>query len=254
YFLAAGGEARRAARGYLRRCLGREPTLAETYRLFFTFAATVHDRIYFLKGRFELFDIAVHGAGAFDERGALLLGAHFGSFEALRASGKAIGQRRVAMAMYEDNARKINAVLGALAPGATGDIVALGRVDSMIRLAERLDAGALVGVLADRTLGGEAVARVPFLGEPAPFPTGPMRMAAALRQRVFFMAAVHGGGSRYDIHFEPLADFSGLEGLARAERERHVAAAVAAYAAGLERHARAAPYNWFNFFDFWNAR
>ena len=155
------------------------------------------------------------------------------------------------MAMYEDNARRINAALAAIDPAAMTDIVSLGHADSMLELAERLDAGALVGMLADRTLGREPVTPVDFLGEPAPFPTGPMRIAAALRRRVIFMVGLYRGGNRYEIRFEPLADFTDLDTVARATRERRVEAGVAAYAKRLEHYAREAPSNWFNFYDFW---
>jgi predicted LPLAT superfamily acyltransferase len=92
---------------------------------------------------------------------------------------------------------------------------------------------------------------VDFLGKPAPFPTGPMRMAAALRRPVIFMAGLYRGGNRYEMFFEPLADFSNLEGVSRAERAARVEAAVRAFAARLEHYARTSPYDWFNFHDFW---
>ena len=250
YFFATAGPARRASRDYLRRCLGREPTLAERFGLFFSFASTVHDRVFFLEGRFDLFEVEVHGAELLDAGGALLMGAHLGSFEAIHACGRG-RKREVAMAMYEDNARKVQSALATIAPGMEKDIVALGRLDSMLRLRERLDAGALVGVLADRTLGDEPVLDLPFAGGIAPFPTGPMRMAAALRQRVLFMTGLYRGGNRYEIHFEPLADFARLEGLPRAERDARVEEAVASYARRLEHYGRLAPDNFFNFFRFW---
>jgi predicted LPLAT superfamily acyltransferase len=65
------------------------------------------------------------------------------------------------------------------------------------------------------------------------------------------MTGLYRGGNRYEIRFEPLADFSTLEGLTRAEREGLVADATLAYARCLERYAREAPDNWFNFHDFW---
>ena len=252
YFFATGGAARRATRDFLARCLGRAPSLAEQYRTFFAFAATIHDRIYFLKERFALFDIAVHGRELFDAPGgALLMGGHLGSFESMRACGRSFIHRRVAMAMYGAQAQKLQAVLEAIAPGASRDIVPLGQVDSMLALERCLEEGALVGVLADRTFQDEATIEVPFMGAPARFPTGPMRMAAATRQRVIFMTGLYRGGNRYELHFEPLADFTDLDGLTRAEREARVHAAVHAYAARLEHHARSAPHDWFNFFDFW---
>ena len=252
YFLATGNTARLASRRFLERVLGRAPTLAEQYRLFFSFSATVHDRVYFLKGRFDLFDIQVHGAELVGDGGALLMGAHLGSFEVLRACGRHLAQRRVVIAMYEENARRLNAVLAAIDPACMQDIVSVGRPGSMLELAERLDEGALVGVLADRILGDEASIDVDFLGRPAPFPTGPMRLAAALRRRVIFITGLYRGANRYEIHFAPLADFSDMEALSRAERERRTREAVVAYAGRVEHYAREAPDNWFNFHDFWS--
>jgi predicted LPLAT superfamily acyltransferase len=253
YFLAFGGPARRATRAFLMTCLGRAPSILEQSRTFFTFAATIHDRLYFLRERFDLFEIDVHGHEVFDDLpgGALLMGAHLGSFEVMRACGRAIIHREVAMAMYGAHAQKVSSVLEAVSPGSTRDIVALGEVGSMLRLQQRLEDGALVGVLADRTFGGEATRPIAFMGRPAPFPTGPMRMAAALRQRVIFMAGLYRGGNRYELHFECIADFTDLEGLTRTERDTRVREAIETYARRLEHHARSAPENWFNFFDFW---
>ena len=251
YFLLTGGTARRNATAFLTRALGRRPTFGEQFRHFFAFSSTLHDRIYFLRNRFDLFEVQVNGAELFGNEGALLMGGHVGSFEALRACGRELGKRRVAMAMYEVNARLFNDVLSAINPELKNDIVPLGQPQSMIELAGRLEDGALVGMLADRTLGDEPSIMVNFLGEDAAFPTGPMRVAAALRARVLFMAGLYRGGNCYDVRFEPLADFRDLEGLSRAERDAKVRDAVVAYAARLEQTAREAPDNWFNFHDFW---
>jgi predicted LPLAT superfamily acyltransferase len=251
YFFATGGTARRNVRAFLVRALGRAPTFAEQFRVFFTFAASIHDRIYFLRGRFDLFRIETRGADLFGPGGTLMMGGHLGSFEVLRACGRQIGQRRVVMAMHGEQAQRLNAVLGEISPDARRDIVPLGRPQSMLDLAARLDEGAVVGILADRTPGDEPTIRVPFLGKDADFPTGPMRIAAALRRPVFFMAGLYRGGNRYDIRFEPLADFSGADNMSRAERDAAVREAVIAYARALERYAREAPDNWFNFHDFW---
>jgi predicted LPLAT superfamily acyltransferase len=64
------------------------------------------------------------------------------------------------------------------------------------------------------------------------------------------MAGLYRGANRYDIHFEVLADFSAVP---RGGRTLAVQTAMTRYAALLEQHCRMAPYNWFNFFDFWRA-
>ena len=253
YYLLFAPRARRASQDYLRRILGRRPGWRASYRHLFSFASTIHDRIYLLNDRFDLFDIEVVGADALHaalakQPGALLIGAQFGSFEVLRAAARKVGDLRVAMLMYEENARKINATLQAINPRASEDILALGQLDSMLRAHDRLQQGCLIGMLADRRLGSDAGLECSFLGGEAAFPLGPWRMAAMLRRPVFFMAGLYLGGNRYQIHFEPLADFSAV---ARGERDAAIRGAVRNYAARLADACARSPYNWFNFFDFW---
>ena len=75
-------------------------------------------------------------------------------------------------------------------------------------------------------------------------------MAAMLKRPVIFMTGLYLGGNRYDVHFETLADFSAVRRDARADA---VQAALTRYVALLDQYCRIAPYNWFNFFDFWQA-
>src|SRR5690606_15854197 len=124
----------------------------------------------------------------------------------------------------------------------------LGRIDSMLKVREELERGALVGMLADRGLGADDSLPVDLLGAPARLPQGPFRMAALLGRPAFFMVGLYRGGNRYEVRFEPLADFTGI---ARGQRQAAVAAAIARYAQLLESQCRRAPYNWFNFFHFW---
>jgi predicted LPLAT superfamily acyltransferase len=234
--------------------LGRAPGLPDCYRHFFRFASTIHDRVYLLNGDFSRFDIRVVGEEAMDRvlaegRGAFLLGAHFGSFEALRAVARQGPGLEPVMVMYEENARRINAMLAAIAPGRGGEVVPLGRVDSMLRLKEALDRGKIVGMLGDRTLASEPAQQLPFLGGVARFPTGPLRMAALMKRPVLLMAGIHLGGNRYEVRFEKLADFS----QGPADQADAVQAALAGYVSRLEALCQAQPYNWFNFFDFWAA-
>jgi predicted LPLAT superfamily acyltransferase len=257
YFMLFAPASRRASWQYLQRALapgGRTPGWGDVYRHFFSFAATIHDRIYLVSRRFDLFHIDVHGQAALDQllsasKGVFLMGAHLGSFEVIRAIGRQGAQARVAMVMHEDNARKINAMLAAIRPDAAHDIIGMGRVDSMLKVWERLEEGYAIGILADRTAGdNDALHPVQILGAKAQLPGGPFRMAALLRRPAVFMAGLYLGGNRYAVHFEPLADFSTLP---RSQHDAAMAEAITRYAALLDRYCRLAPYNWFNFFDFW---
>jgi predicted LPLAT superfamily acyltransferase len=252
YFFLFAPSARRHSQRYLRLALGRRPTASDRFRQILSFATTIHDRVYLINAHFEQFNITVEGedllrAQSDSGRGALLMGAHMGSFEVMHSLGRQRGLR-VTMAMYEENARKINATLAAINPNLVSDIVSLGRIDAMLNIAERLDQGAFVGVLGDRTLGDEPVQAVTLLGERAYFPTGPMRAAAILRCPVFFMAGLYRGKNNYHVVFEPIADFTAIPAGARSAAIR---SAVERYAAVLDKCCRSDPYNWFNFHDFW---
>ena len=257
YFLAFAPAAGRHSRRYLQRVLELPSPAAVGWKHLFRhllgFASVIHDRIYLINGRFELFDIRVHNQALMDgvlaeRRGVFLIGAHLGSFEVLRAIGRRQTGLRVAMAMYGENARKLNAVLAAINPDAQPDVIALGHIDSMIQIHEALAQGAAVGMLADRSPGDNDTRPIDFLGDPAALPSGPFRMAAVMKRPVLFMTGLYRGGNRYDIHFDTLADFSVV-----APRGRALAVQVAMtrFAALMEQYCRASPYNWFNFFDFW---
>jgi predicted LPLAT superfamily acyltransferase len=251
FFLFAPG-ARRQARRYLRLALGRQPRARDRFRQILSFATTIHDRVYLINEQFEIFHITLEGearilAQSASGRGALLMGAHIGSFEVIHSLGRRRRGLTVSMAMYEENARKINATLAAINPRLKSDIISLGRIDAMLNIAERLDGGGLVGVLGDRTLGHEPVQEVTLLGERAYLPTGPMRAAAILRCPVFFMAGLYRGKNHYHVVFEPVADFSSTPA---GVRDVAIRSAIERYAAVLDRYCRSDPYNWFNFYDF----
>jgi predicted LPLAT superfamily acyltransferase len=253
YFFLFAPTARRHSIEYLRRALGREPTAGDRFRQVFNFASNILDRLYLINERYDLFDISVEGEALMREQltkrsGTFLMGAHIGSFEIMSAAGRRQPGLRIAMAMYEENARKVNAIFKALNPANKSEVIALGQIEAMLRIRERLDEGVFVGILGDRTLGEEPGIMVEFLGRPARFPLGPMRAAAVLRRPVFAMLGLYEGGNRYHAVFEPLADFSQMR---PGERDTAVEEAIRRYAALLEKYCRAYPYNWFNFFDFW---
>jgi predicted LPLAT superfamily acyltransferase len=254
YFFVFAPSARRHSRTYLRRALGREPTAGDRYRQLFGFATTLLDRLYLTRERYELFSISIEGEelmhAAFARgAGAILLGAHLGSFELMSAVGRCQPGLQVALAMYTQNMGEVAERVGFGPPGNAPEIIPLGQLESMLRIRDCLDAGKFVGMLADRTFGEAPGHPVSFLGEPANFPTGPMRLAAALRRPVIFMVGLYRGGNRYHVVFRELADFSQTP---RLEREGAVRAAVERYVGLLEECCRSDPYDWFNFYDFWH--
>ncbi len=253
YFLVSAPKPRAASRKYLGRVLGRPPRFADLFRHYLAFAVVALDRVFLLKDRVELFDAQICDEAILQEvsragQGCLLLGAHLGSFEILRAVGTS-RHLRIGLVMYEENVRMVNTVAKAIKPALADDVISLGRFDSMLKLQERLQQNQWVGMLGDRALDHEAQVQVPFLGENASFPTAPFRLALMLMRPVVLMVGLYRGGNRYDMHFEKLFEPHGVD---QANRARALEQAVRLYALRLEHYCRQAPYNWFNFYDFWD--
>jgi predicted LPLAT superfamily acyltransferase len=253
YFVLFSGRSRAASVAYLSRVLASRPRTADVMRHYLSFASCVLDRVFFLNDQAGLFDIVIHGEEVVSDIlregiGCLLLGAHHGSFEALRTVGRQQPDLRVGLVMYEENARKIGAVLNAINPALALDIIALGKASSMIEIKDRIGRGDFIGMLADRTLAEDEKVRLDFLAAPAAFPTGPFRMAALLKRPVVLMFGIYRGGRRYEIFFERLANSA--EGSTGSDSAWQ-ASLMRRYVGRLEYYCRLAPYNWFNFYDFW---
>lgn len=255
YYLARRGPERRASRAYLARVLDGPPRIWHPALHAWHFAAVTLDRIYLLAERFKRFDIQCEGLQALREwmaldRGVLLLGAHVGSFDALRALS--MQQPDIPVRAVIDTAQSpvLSALLAELNPQLARAIIDPRKdgVSTALAIKEALDQKSLVTMMADRARPGDATIDAEFLGSPAPFPTAPWLLAAALEVPVVLCFGLYRGGNRYHLRFEPFAER--LE-IPRARREACLAAIVQRYADRVAHQVRGAPYNWFNFYDFW---
>ncbi|MDX1487992.1 MAG: hypothetical protein R3268_07320 [Acidiferrobacterales bacterium] len=253
YFLALSRHARHASRQYLRRALQRNVGIKDVFHHYHCFASTILDRVFLLTNQRELFDIQIHGAELVLEqiekgRGCILLGAHLGSFEVMRNAAIADSQMPIKVLMYEDNARKVMELARHLNPAVVDTIIPVGSLESMLQAKAHLDQGGPVGLLGDRLMKHDRVVPCTFLGGQAVFPAGPMLLAATTSVPVVLCFGLYRGGNRYDIHCELLAERIEVSSPRRSEELRHW---TQRYADRLEHYCRLAPYNWFNFYDFW---
>ena len=253
YFFIFSGRARRASQQYLTKILGRKPTPLEVFHHYHTFSATILDRVYLFSGQHELFDLEVHGEHILNDvvaqgRGCLLLGAHMGSFEILRALGSIKKGLSIKALMYGDNSRKINSVLNALNPDLAANIIQVGSAEALLGINEHLEQGSLLALLGDRVVHDSKQVQCEFLGEQAEFAAAPMLLASILKVPVVLFFCLYRGDRKYEIHFELLADQITID---RKDRDAGARQWAQRYADRLAYYCRSAPYNWFNFYDFW---
>ncbi len=253
YYALFARKVNRASRAYLGRLYPRV-TFSMVMRHIRTFADASLDRILFALDQHHRFEIERLGQEHLDDlarkkRGALLLGAHLGSFEAMRALARR-EELRINVLVHFKNAQKISALLRAVAPDFQARIIEIVPDDPLfvLQVQDRILAGELVAVLGDRVGLGERSVEVDFLGGRVRFPVGPYILAATLRCPIYLTVGLYHPPRGYSLFCEPFAD---QVVLTRAGRDQALVDLAQRYAQRLEIYARRAPYNWFNFFDPW---
>jgi predicted LPLAT superfamily acyltransferase len=255
YFYLRRGPERLASRHYLERALGGPVSSWQVLKHIHCFAATILDRIFLLAHGEQPFEIETEGLELLDERyarghGVLLFGSHQGSFEALRAVGARRPDMPLRVVLDKQKTPAMTELLEELAPEVGKCVIDAAQDGTSIALAmaEACRSGALVAMLADRGRGHEVLRRTEFLGSSAPFPISPWLLAHTLRVPVVLCFGLYLGGNRYRLVFEP---FSERVEIPRHDRGPALDALIAHYAKRLEHYIHVAPYNWFNFYDFW---
>ena len=256
YFLLKRGPERRASRAYLSRVLGRRAGVLDGARHVHTFAATILDRVFLLGGDLGRFDVTINGVEDVHElldrrNGVLLFGSHLGSFDVLRVLATRRPDYLIRVVLDKGQNPAMMKLLDALNPTIAANVIDAAQDGPSVVMAmkQSLDEGALVAMLVDRARPDEPALPAPFLGGVARFPTTPWLIAAALKVPVVLGFGLYRGGNRYDLCFEAFAP-EALE-VPRGTRAQALALLIRRYASRLETMTRDAPYNWFNFYDFW---
>ena len=255
YFLIVRGPERRASRNYLRRALRVEPRLLDIARHIHTFAASILDRVAFLSEKSGARIVRVHGSDYVHKylqqgRGALLFGTHLGSFEVVRHVAFSRPDVVVRILMDYQQNLQVTSLLDALNPRALASVIDAGEESTRVLLCihETLRGGGLVGVLADRPYAGDATVPAQLLGGAIALPVNPFRLARGdgCTRRVDLRLLKADG--TYDVYFEPFAERIEIR---RNQREADAEQWARQFAQRLETRIHEAPFNWFNFYDYW---
>jgi len=263
YFLLTGSRARAASHSYfmhLQHAAPQDrtprPGWLSAYKHMLAFAQSGFDKLGAWSGRVNTGDVKFDDPAAFEAlsasgRGALVIGAHLGNLEMTRALATRSAHAKVTAIVYTEHARRFNRVLAAANSEFALRLVEVSDFgpETAMMMQDRVDAGELLVIVGDRVPAHESgrTTEAQFLGSTAAFAQGPYVLAHALGCPVylFFCLKEEQG---YRLYFEPFAERIELP---RRERAQHLAAWAQRYASRLEHYCRKAPYQWFNFFDFW---
>jgi predicted LPLAT superfamily acyltransferase len=263
FYALAQPAARRASLDYLRRmqaahgAIGERPGARHVLRHLFAFAETLLDKLLATAGRYPWHRVRVEGQEQVDalvaqRRGALLVTAHVGCLELCQALATRLPGLKLTVLVHTRHAERFNRILRRLDPAARVELLLVSEVTpaTAVELERRVRSGEFVAIAGDRVpLAAGRTARAAFLGAAAAFPVGAYVLASLLACPLLFLGCVREGAGHV-VRFELMAERVVLPRAGRAEALQAWAADFATRLAALLRRA---PYEWFNFFDFWGA-
>lgn len=256
WFFLFATSARRESRFYLQRVLSRPPTHRDIFQHFMAFGRAVVDKFSAWSGDIQRSDVVFPNRELLvqqtaSQRGAVILTSHLGNADMCRALVHSAPDIRLNVLLFTKNAAHINKMLQRANPSSGFEIIQIGDIgpETAILLHDKVQRGELIVIAADRTspTSLHRSTRVPFLGAEAAFPQGPFILAALMECPVYLLFALR-TAKHYEIVLEP---FAGQLTFPRRQRDALLKVAITRYAERLEHYCRAAPLQWFNFFNFW---
>ena len=253
---------------HLSKVSGKRFGFFSTYKHIFSFALSMMEKLLGWKGAIKLNqiesqndDLQMLVQQLNQGRGAFLLCSHLGNMEMLRSLtefGEFHTERDFQVFPVVDlsGTTKFNSLLRELNPDLIDKIVdanSIG-VDSAIWMKDKISAGDLVVIAGDRTSANSRnrTIETDFLGESANFPEGAFSLAGILNAPVYFIFVVRKNDFNirmaYEMHV--VRAKTSLD-CPRKERPERLKMLLREYAEILERLCVAHPYQWFNFYNFW---
>ena len=229
------------------------PSWLHSYRHFMNFGECILDKMEGWLGDVPEQKLKLFGDQHFREayqKGTLMVVSHFGNIELFRAI-KAEHPQKVTILVYQKNATEFNRFLKRLNDQVDVNLISVDELglETAILLEEKLKQGEWVIIAADRTpVDSDRVQHLAFLGREATWPQGAWILASLLKVPVLAVFCYR-HQQQFEVHVHKIAD---VVNLPRKDRLHAMQQVTGRYVTLLEQHCLRAPYQWFNFYHFWN--
>ena len=272
FYWVFAAEARKCAKEYqlrLREFTGRNiPKRISPYRQFLSFSLCVLEKmegwlgkIKFSKIQYQNDDITSILELLKEGKGAMLITSHLGNMELLRSlsdyNQQLVGREvPVYVIMDMDINSNFSNTLKSVNPKVSFNVINSNEIgpDSIVTLMDAVEKGALVVIAGDRTspYSKDKNLKINFLGKEASFPYGVFLIPALMKVPVYFMFGLRSRLSifnpKQNVYIEKChTDFN----CPRSEREERIVQCCGEFVARLEKYCILYPYQWYNFFNFW---
>ena len=191
-----------------------------------------------------------------DKRGQLIVGSHFGNLEFCRGFMQRYKSKVINVLLYDKHAGNFVEIMQKANADSRLNVFQVDEFDvtTIMLLREKVDAGEWVFIAGDRVplSGLERTIDVDFYGRAAALPIGPYMLAKALACPVKFMFAYRLSSENNKVLFD-VTDVCDRLTISRRNRLDDIRRYAQLFASKLEEHSTNAPFQWFNFYDFWQS-
>lgn len=240
----------------------KKPGLWATCKHFYVFAETVVDKLLSWFVEIDVDQFVIEHPERIDDimqdsRGQLIIGSHTGNLEYCRGFMHRYRDKVINILVHDKHSVNYNTIMQQMNPDSRLNVFQVEEFDipTMLKIKSKVDAGEWVFIAGDRSplSGGERTVPVQFLGRTAHLPIGPYMLAKGLAcpvKMMFSYCDYLSDGK--PVHFE-IVPFAEQVTLDRKQRIEQLEKYAQRFADALEAQCAKAPYQWFNFYDFWEA-
>ncbi|MDP4281172.1 MAG: lipid A biosynthesis acyltransferase [Bacteroidota bacterium] len=253
YFVFAAPTASREIYRFYRRRMhfNRFKSLVDIYGNYRWFGQILIDKLALLSGFEHKFTFDFEGEEYLRQmaNGGLLISAHMGNWE---IAGQLLNRlnKTVNIILFDAEHQHIKGLLSKTYKNRNVHFIIIKEdFTHLLEIRDALSRGEIVAMHGDRFIPGNKTVNINFMGEPAPFPIGPVNMAAHFNAPVSFVFAVKESRNHYHFYATPLFKIEQFNNLAK--RNMVLTEIVGIYVKKLEEILRKYPLQWFNYYNFW---
>jgi predicted LPLAT superfamily acyltransferase len=256
YFVFASGKAFQAIFSYFRkiRHYSVMKSFIGIFKNYFIFGQILIDKMVMLSGFQQKFTFDFEGETYLRQmdQGGLLISAHVGNWE---IAGNLLNRlnKRIHIIVFDAEHQKIKGYLEETMKERNVHFIVIREDYQHLKEIEQAFVnGDIIAMHGDRFIPGNQTVTLEFMGYPAEFPVGPVNLAARFGVPVSYVFAVKERRTHYHFYATPLLQIPFTRNLKK--RREILTEAVSAYVAKFEEILTKYPYQWFNYYPFWQVQ
>lgn len=228
------------------------------YKTYYVFGQTLLDKVALMAGVNTRFTIEHEGRSNLEEiialgKGGILLSAHVGNWE---IAGQLLNGLKTTfhVLVFENEKEKIKSYLDKVQSKRALQFIVIkpGSMSHVIELNNAFKNNELVVMHGDRFLGNAPTLKTSFMGKDAQFPQGPFLLAAKFGVPLSFVYSLKETNKHYHFYSSPFKQVERSRGELKSNNNSKIL--LESYIKETEKIVKKYPYQWFNFYPFWEKK